>query len=497
MDAKETNQKRNLLILLFVIVLIAGIAIYISLSAPARLYRQGVNYLSTKDYRNAAISFEKAITTKANSKYAIEAKNNLPQCYIEISRQYLADDQPEKALNYFSYILSNYQSTPEYETAKSEMLILIEDHLTHEDDFQLALQYLDEIINKPANASIKADLEEIVAKTYQKEISNLIKGKEPQKALPIILDLKDRNILPESTINALYVDCFDSYISILIARNNTKGLINQIEDLRSLAILPQTDFAKKCTSIFTEAINTYDNKKDYKNAIAFTQIMEGNKFISQDLSDATISDLNKTWLSYLLDKQEYYEAIYLAHNIIAENKYKSILADTNTILENALLGLSTDPGKDGSAYLHSIKSSACGGEPLSDTEILPYVGLSTEKGKAVACSSYDIDLRSSIIAQYPAELKYVVLMDKTIQDGYACNYGFPHQVIPQFQNWLVSINDVITGKTLKTQTFTGPGYSCPEIYTFYGSETTAYEIGGPPNLTEIGTFVEKFVLGAK
>ncbi len=219
-----------------------------------------------------------------------------------------------------------------------------------------------------------------------------------------------------------------------------------------------------------------------------------------------LPDLYSGWASQLTQNGSYLFALEKITFLRALGPDNTQAADA--LYQAAVAGLSHDTGKDGQTYLKALTGSLCSaaggpgvidsGVALADIKLPPAPG---EPARAMLCKDPNVsfDLPADMLAETPAQLKYVIVLASSWTKRGSCSYSLTGDlmsgvqgVVQLFQaNWAGKIIRVETGETISPQVFEGSITGCPDTYEFQsgGGVTEAALYGGSPNQPAVTRWV--------
>jgi len=195
------------------------------------------------------------------------------------------------------------------------------------------------------------------------------------------------------------------------------------------------------------------------------------------------------WGRYLLSQQEYAAAMEKFTLARQATDDPDTIAAADEGYNEAVWTLGEDRGSVGREILENTAESICTGHPA----ISPAVGIAEdEPGRVMlyGVSPAPIPL-SSMRAQKPAHLRYVVCITEEFIDVEECTYIPLGTLVRQQRVWRVTVHDARTGQVINEETFYGDlPPECPFAHSF--ESLVEYSRGASPG-SELLTWLETIV----
>ena len=455
MNHSKRNQKRKIIGLISLVLVVGGIVAYFLISAPQRLYSQAQNLFQAEDYQKALITYQDLIRKYPKDKYALLAAKELPKTLLGLGVRNLIKGDLTKADESFKNIFDNY---PDSEVATKELpkyYLVIGSEYMEKGDLLKAEEYFMFLFNNFPNSQVT--LMEL-----------------PEKMVELGKQYVQNNLLKKG---------FSTYKFILEEYPNSNWVKVANENIQ-----------KNIEDILDPYFTSKDDKFKAQKLVTKEKelISMGEELGISDKFSQSIRKFNSDRLSSQILNASYLSAIRYASNLKAENRLINSPEEILSLYDTALSGLASDTGSDGKYIIDQIANDLFCESRSASGEDSKIVTLDNHAKKTHFCDSgIYVSLDDELIAKSPNELRYAIMVDESSVEEPACEYDDGYSINRKRLKWNVVVHDLLKDRDVINADFWGSSYNCAYIETFTIGEFVKYERGDLPSMDEIRNFLNQ------
>lgn len=467
----------------------------------SRLVVEIQNLISEEKYTDVADKVEVLIQKEPS---LIVTGHNLGlQASMAIAAQETGAGDFAKAADTYSYALNHYSRAKDYAAAQNAFFDELLDwagKLAGEKNYGDALEVYKRVQTELPILVTWSEFVPLVGKTYIDYSSQLAETEQYQDAIDKLEEFQAA--YPSSTLEGTIRNMYpDLYLELARQQLKNKDYANAVINYEYLISAYSTTVQGSIAN--KEIVNAYVGYGDslaesgnnqgaydiYKKALA-------SNISEEDRSRVTLA-LGKILLN--IGKDQIAQKLYLeaelslkeADGYTQDETLKQEIADAIVLAISSLAG---DSGSQGSGVIIETVTNACAGKAASSDAVAYFTD---RAGKARSCSGETIP--SSITAQVPGELKYVVTYSYATSNTGSCPYtiisggGGSATLYLSRRTETVTIRLAKTGAVYSTKTFSGgsPG-SCP-YYHYFTYSRTDYQYGSAVSESEVNNWLTSVI----
>jgi tetratricopeptide (TPR) repeat protein len=466
------------------------------------LYTQAANYVETGEHEQAYQAYKDYTTTYTDGKFTELAKKGAAQALLEWGQQELAEGKYEKSVQTLSKLLKEYPNSTAVSIAKQ---VLPDAYLAwskdgcNKKDYANAASHLEYLKKQYAKSNAAAQADALLAQIYvewgetywrNKEYKNATAkiehakanypkeeyGKKASELLPQVY-LEWGQVLHGQKSYAEAAEKLNTSLKLSGSASNTS------EQVRECLCSLHKDWS---VSLFSQK-KFQDAVSHYESATSFTKDAKEKSEIADSIASVYLA-----WANDLRTKQQYIESLDKIK--LAEKASKSAIITDQAQQSNAdtITAFSNSSGSQAKKEMTTAAGLVCQGKAVS----LPIFALDLESKKFFSAANLPADLT----AKTPAALHYVVCVTTSERKIQTCPYRntvtYARYYLERYlTEWQVKVFNVLTGKLLSQNTFTGPyPKACPRTEYFSTYQTTKKYIGDKPETKALHDWLLKLKL---
>jgi tetratricopeptide (TPR) repeat protein len=425
------------------------------------------------------------------------------QAAMAIAAQQTGVGDFAKAADTYSYALNHYSRAKDYAAAQNafyDELLAWAAKLASEENYEDALVVYKRVQNELPILVTWSEFVPLVGKTYIDFSSQLSDSEQYQDAIDKLEEFQAS--YPSSTLEGTIRNKYpDLYLELARQQLKNKDYANAVSNYEYLMSAYST--TAQSSVAFKEIVDAYVG---YGDSLAESGNNQGAYDIYKKALAANISESDRARVTLALGKillnigkDQIAQKLYLqaelslkeAEGYAQDETLKQEIADAIVLAISSLAG---DSGEQGSGVIYETVTSACAGQAATSDAVAYFTD---RAGKARSCSGET--LPSSITAQVPGELKYVVTYSYGTSNTGSCPYtiisggGGSATLYLSRRTETVTVRLAKTGAVYSTKTFSGgsPG-SCP-YYHYFSYSRVDYQYGSSVSEAEVSNWLTSII----
>ena len=191
------------------------------------------------------------------------------------------------------------------------------------------------------------------------------------------------------------------------------------------------------------------------------------------------------------ERGDFDRALRMTDGVGAAAQADNVKAEANSTREEVFDAYSASTSQQALDQMTAAILSTCQGQLPS----LPIFARNPESIR-FGLIAFGAELPSGWAAESPGDLHYVLCVTEGEREIESCPYAGGHYLVRLRYVWQISLVDILTGKDLDSETFTGPApEECKSKEYFSRSMTTRKAYGGRPAAEEIIAWLSEWNLG--
>jgi|GEM_PF-2730494 len=466
------------------------------------LYTQAVSYAEAGEHEQAYEGYKDYTKTYADGKFTELATEGAAQSLLQWGQQDLANKQYEKAIQTFTRLLKEYPKSQAASVANQTLPDVQLDwakEAWRNKEYANAISRLEYLKKQYSKSTAAGKVDALLAQIFVEWGETYWRSKDYKNAVTQISYAKTK--YPKEEYGAKASELLPKvYLEWGQELHGQKKFAEAAEKLNlSLKMSGssgnESDQARECLcSLHKDWSVSLLGQKKFQDAVSHYEIASGftkDATEKSELADS-VASVYLDWAQELRAKQQYIEALEKIK--LAEKASKSATIADQAQQSNAdtIIAFSNSSGSQAKQEMTAAVGLVCQGKTVT----LPIFALDPETKKFFSANN----LPAELTAKTPGTLHYVVCLTTSERKIQTCPYrnlktGTRHYIERNLTEWQVKVFDVLTGKLLSQNTFTGPyPKACPRTEYFSAYQTTKKYIGDKPEIKALHDWLLKLKL---